>query len=289
LSNHLDPFEAFYQTASFWKGKLAGIQQFPLSNFDFSHRSSIDECLELPTIPAGTVLGKRVESFFKFCVGRSSNYELLIANEQIFRGKETIGEIDFIIQENSSGRVLHVELVYKFYIYEKGKSFQTAVLNPDQNQALSFYVGPNRRDYFIKKFEHLSTRQLPLLQETETQERLMELGIPIDSIQQQVCFLAHVFIPRESWRDHFAYLNKKCIVGYYMDEFAFAKAETDNTYFLPQKKQWPLKPQPLEPFLSHPEALNLAKASLKRGFAPLLWMQLPEGTFESFFVVAART
>jgi hypothetical protein len=72
-----------------------------------------------------------------------------------------------------------------------------------------------------------------------------------------------------------------------MDEFAFAKAETDNSYFLPEKKEWKMKPQPLEQCLSHPEAVELAKASLKRGFAPMLWMQLPDGTFERFFVVAA--
>ncbi len=287
MSSHLDRFRAFCQTASFWQGKLAGVQQFQLSNFDFSHLADSSHSLVLPNIPVDTVLGKRAEFFFQFCVEQSSNYELLVANEQIFQGKTTLGELDYILLERSTGQLIHVELVYKFYIYEPGKIHDSSNLSERQNHELSAYVGPNRRDYFIKKMDHLISHQLPLLGRQETALRLAKLGIPVTNIKQQVCFLAHVFIPRSAWQNDFPFLNKKCIVGYYMDEFAFAKAKTTNLYFLLEKKEWKIQPESLQVELSHENALERVTESLRRGFAPMLWMQLPDKSFERFFVVAA--
>jgi hypothetical protein len=286
LTSHLDRFEAFYQTASFWNGKLAGVQQFPLSNFDFHHLQESDEELVLPSIPAGTVLGKRAEYFFQFCVEQSSNYNLLLANEQIFRGKDTIGELDYIVQDRVRNKIIHIELVYKFYIYEPSKPYQSTYLSDVQNQALAHYVGPNRRDYFIKKLDHLLSKQLPLLHQPETMARLEELGITGAGMEQQICFLAHVFIPQAAWREEFKFLNKKCIVGYYLEEPAFAKAETTNVYFIPEKKEWKMSPQVLETSFSHAEVLQHAIISLKRGFAPMIWMHIADGTFERFFIVS---
>ena len=286
MTSHYDRFKAFYQTSSFWSGKLAGIQQFSLSNFNFKHLSEAEESLELPAIPIDTVLGKRAEYFFKFCVEQSSNYQLLAANEQIFSGKNTIGELDFILQHLDSGKNIHVELVYKFYIYEPHTHKASRFLSHNQNKELSFYVGPNRRDYFIKKFEHLAAHQLPLLYRPETQERLDQLGINALGMEQQVCFLAHVFIPRQAWQQDFPFLNKKCIVGYYMDESAFAKAYTDNLYFLPEKKEWKMRPQRLERAYTHRKILEHSRSSLQRGFAPMVWMLLQDGSFERFFIVS---
>ena len=73
-------FRAFYQTASLWNGTLCGIKAFKLSQFKFVITTPAQQELELPVIPAGTVLGKRAEYFFKFCVEQSDNYELLVHN-----------------------------------------------------------------------------------------------------------------------------------------------------------------------------------------------------------------
>ncbi|SCY02079.1 hypothetical protein SAMN05192588_0766 [Nonlabens sp. Hel1_33_55] len=287
MNTDYDRFSAFYQTSTFWQGSLGGLQQFPLSNFDFSHLDEQQNLLELPNIPHGTVLGKRAEYFFEFCARQSSNYEVLASNIQIFRGNRTLGEIDYILKHRKTNQILHVELVYKFYIYEPGKTHASTYLSSDQNKELSNYVGPNRRDNFIKKFDHLKNKQLPILQIPETIELLESIGIDTNSVKQQVCFLAHVYIPREMWQHDFKYLNKRCIKGYYMDEFAFAKAETSNSYFLPEKKQWKMKPQPLQETLTYHEIVPMVSQSLHRGFAPLIWMELADGSFETFFVVAA--
>ncbi|AZQ44265.1 DUF1853 family protein [Nonlabens ponticola] len=283
-----DRFKAFAQTASLWTGKLAGVQQFQLSQLNFKHLQESEESLELPRIPMGTVLGKRAEYFFKFCIEQSANYELLAANTQIFKNKTTIGELDYIIREEATQQVLHVELVYKFYIVEDGHQRTSKFLSADQNLHLSRYIGPNRRDSFIKKFDHLQSRQLPLLYKPETATFLEEQQIDVGAVQQQVCFLAHVFIPRQNWQDDSKYINKRCIVGYYMDELAFAKAETSNTYYLPEKHAWKMQPHELESSYTHAQSLPIAIDSLQRGFAPLIWMQLADGTFERFFIVASR-
>jgi hypothetical protein len=289
MRSNYERFKAFYQTSSFWQGSLAGITQFSLAQFNFDHLRDSGMNLELPRIPMGTVLGKRAEYFFKFCVEQSSNYDLITSNLQIFQGQRTIGELDYVMRRQSSQQVYHVELVYKFYIIEDGHAYHSKYLSVNQNKELQQFVGPNRRDYFIKKLDHLKNHQLPLLYRQETIEALSQFNVDVQKVKQLVCFLAHVFVSRDRWRDDYQYLNKSCIVGYYMEEHAFAKAETSNIYFLPEKYAWKMQPEPLQEGYIYAEIVKRVSESLQRGFAPLLWMQLESGAFERFFVVANRT
>jgi len=93
-TGNYERFKAFYSTPSFWLGELAGIKQFPLSAFDFSHLNKDETPLELPVIPVNTVLGKRAEYFYQFCIEQSNNYDLVVANLQIQKEKRTLGELD---------------------------------------------------------------------------------------------------------------------------------------------------------------------------------------------------
>jgi hypothetical protein len=281
MESNLERFKAFYKTASLWSGKLLGLEQFGLSNFNFDHLE-LQESLKLPIIPQGTLLGKRAEYFFKFCVEQSSNYQLLLSNVQIFKGKITKGELDYIIKDLRTNTTIHIELVYKFYIYDptiKSKE-KSAIL-----QELHKYQGPNGRDHLARKLNHLKNHQLPLLYTAETVALLKSHDIAVEKIKQQVCFLAHVFIPHHLWDHQFKYIYKSSIAGYYYKSSAFAKAETENTYFLPEKYAWKMTPQELPTSYTFHEVLILINGSLDRGFAPLLWMQLEDQSFESFFVV----
>lgn len=281
MNNNFARFKAFYKTASLWSGSLLGLQQFYLKNFDFNHLKEGD-ALELPSIPQGTVLGKRAEYFFKFCIEGSNNYELLLSNVQIFKKKVTVGELDYIVKEIPTGHIIHIELVYKFYIYDPEFA---STEKSDLLIELSKYRGPNRRDHLIRKIKHLKNHQLPLLYSQETQDILTSHSIPLEKIRQQVCFLAHVFIPHKYWNHDFKYINKACIVGYYFKISAFAKAETKNTYFLPEKYAWKMTPFSMSDSFTFQEVLENVSKSLERGFAPLVWMQLDSGDFESFFIV----
>ncbi|MGJ8684277.1 MAG: DUF1853 family protein [Nonlabens sp.] len=279
-------FRVFFKTATLWNGKLAGLQQFPLSEFDFSHLKEQKDSLELPLIPVNTVLGKRAEYFYEFCIQQSSNYNLIASNIQINVNKITKGELDYLIKEVKTGKVLHVELVYKFYCYDPSVTEKSAYLNEVQNQELSRYVGPNKRDNFVFKFDRLLNHQLPLLYTAAARETLESLKLDIDKIEQRVCFLAHIFIPRELWQHDFKYINKRSIAGYYLNGDAFAKADTNNLYYFPEKYAWKMEAHSLNTFYTHEDAVLIAIKSLERGFAPLIWMRLDDGSFERFFVIA---
>jgi hypothetical protein len=282
MDDNFARFKAFYKTASLWTGTLLGLEQFGLSNFNFDHLKD-SESIDLPVIPQGTLLGKRAEYFFRFCVEQSNNYDLLLSNTQVFRGKITIGELDYIIKKKRTNTTIHIELVYKFYIY---KPEITSDKTSQILQELNRYQGPNGRDNLVRKLDHLKNQQLPLLYAPETTELLKNHDIEVTRIKQKVCFLAHVFIPHQLWSYKFEYINKSSIVGYYYKFQAFTKAETTNSYFLPEKYAWKILPQILPNSYTFNEILELTRESLQRGFAPLIWMQLSESSiFERFFIV----
>jgi hypothetical protein len=282
MDDNFARFKAFYKTASLWTGTLLGLEQFGLSNFNFDHLKD-SESIDLPVIPQGTLLGKRAEYFFRFCVEQSNNYDLLLSNTQVFKGKITIGELDYIIKKKRTNTTIHIELVYKFYIY---KPEITSDKTSQILQELNRYQGPNGRDNLVRKLDHLKNQQLPLLYAPETTELLKNHDIEVTRIKQKVCFLAHVFIPHQLWSYKFEYINKSSIVGYYYKFQAFTKAETTNSYFLPEKYAWKILPQILPNSYTFNEILELTRESLQRGFAPLIWMQLSESSiFERFFIV----
>jgi len=170
-TGNYERFKAFYSTPSFWLGELAGIKQFPLSAFDFSHLNKDETPLELPVIPVNTVLGKRAEYFYQFCIEQSNNYDLVVANLQIQKEKRTLGELDYIIKEKKTGKLLHIELVYKFYCYDPNIQANSSFLSDSLSKELSKYVGPNKRDNFVYKFDRLVNHQLPLLYHDCTKEK----------------------------------------------------------------------------------------------------------------------
>ncbi|EAS19760.1 hypothetical protein BBFL7_00306 [Flavobacteria bacterium BBFL7] len=282
----LHQLKAYIKTPSFWNGSLAGIKQFSLSELDLSHFNNNFDHTEFPEIPANTILGKRAEHYFEYCIQQCSNYELIASNIQINVARITKGELDFIIKEICTGKILHVELVNKFYCYDPNSTEKSEHLNLTESLELSKYVGPNKRDNFVFKFDRLVNHQLPLLFQPATLETLSDLNLNIDTIEQRVCFLAHIYIPRELWQQDFNYINKRCIAGYYMNFHAFAKANTTNQYYLPEKRLWIGNCHILTDSYSYEEVVYKIEESLQRGFAPMVWMQLETKQFESFFVIA---
>ena len=109
------------------------------------------------------VLGKRAEIFFAEAIRQSSHYDLIAQNLQLIHNKQTLGEFDFFLKEQNTQQSLHVELVYKFYVYDS--SFK---------QQLDRWIGPNRKDSLLKKIEHIKSHQFPLLFREESQELLQQ-------------------------------------------------------------------------------------------------------------------
>jgi hypothetical protein len=281
VSNY-ERFKAFFQTQSFWNGSLAGIQSFHLSQLDFGHLKE-DAHLELPHIPPSTVLGKRAEHFFKFCIKQSSNYNLIASNVQIIEGKKTLGEIDYLVEEIATGTLLHIELVYKFYCYKPSSDQSSAYIPEDLAPELSRYVGPNLRDNFVLKFDRLAGHQLPLLQHPVT-KKILSLD-PERTIQQRVCFLAHVFIPTLYWDHTYRFINTKSIVGDYCSLSTFKKHSTHYTYYLPEKFAWKMKPHAYGEAYTHDELIPLLEKRLEKGYASMIWVK-QEGIFKRRFITS---
>ena len=90
---------------------ITGLQTFNLSELD------LITDLEFQ-LPNNIRLGHLVEKIVSELIKLSSNYKVLYENIQVIDGKKTVGEIDFIIEELKTKALIHVELAYKFYLFD---------------------------------------------------------------------------------------------------------------------------------------------------------------------------
>lgn len=221
------------------------------------------------------MLGKRAELFFAEAIKQSSTFELLASNLQIIHEKRTLGEFDFFLKDVKRNQIIHVELVYKFYIFD-----------PDFKNELEGWIGPNRRDTFLKKINHLKTHQLPLLYQEESSQVLSKLNLNAHKIEQQVCFLANLFVPKHRINQEFCEINNKAIVGYWIKKNEFLTNEYQpHQFYSPKKANWPVEPQYHTEWKSFNEILEQIEVLFQHQKAALLWMKKDNFTFERFFVV----
>ncbi len=99
-------------------------------------------------------LGLRFESFIAYWISISPNYELIAQNIQIIealkKGSHTHGELDFIIKDLRTDKVIHLEVAVKFYL-------GTAPFDDPFR-----WFGTNINDQLGKKVEHLKQHQTQL-------------------------------------------------------------------------------------------------------------------------------
>ena len=95
-------------------------------------------------------LGYRFEAFINFWLQISPNYTLLAHNIQLIKDKQTLGEIDFIIQDSATRKIIHLEVAVKFYL-------GSAPFEDDYR-----WFGTNTNDQLGKKQQHLIDHQTQL-------------------------------------------------------------------------------------------------------------------------------
>ena len=134
-------------------------------------------------------LGLRFESFIAYWLTLSPNFELLAQNIQVIepfvsshkKGSHTHGELDFIIRNIHTNKIIHLEVAVKFYLGAK----------PYEDPFRWF--GTNTKDQLGKKVEHLKNHQTQL--SNKFSSYLNKDGYLIDNKQ---CFLkGRLFYPRE--------------------------------------------------------------------------------------------
>ena len=226
--------------------------------------------------PRTTVLGKRMEHFFHYYITHFSSEEVLAHNRQIIEDKKTLGELDFLLKDQSTGAVSHVELIFKYYLYDPEEG----------NSEKDHLIGPNRRDSLNRKLHRLQKRQFPLLFHPATQKLLNGLKISPENVHQKMCFKGHVFLPKQQRNISFSEINPATISGYWIRFKDFTEEEyAKNLFFSPKKKYWPVEPGKNQHWFTYTEILQQIEPMLREQFTQLLWMQTPQDGIEKFFVV----
>jgi len=228
-------------------------------------------------IPPSLVLGKRAERFFDFAIKQSSRYQMKAQNLQVIHEKKTLGEFDFFVEDLEKRSSLHIELVYKFYLFDPSVS---------QEEELKCWIGPNRKDSFLRKINRLKTHQLPLLFRKESEEILQQQQINSRKLKQKVCFKANLFVPKAFIKTIYELINPNAIVGYWMHLHEFTKEEFgEDSYFSPQKKDWPVHPKHQEKWKEYESILQEINYLFKHQKAAFIWRKKADNSLERFFVV----
>ncbi len=131
-------------------------------------------------------------------------------------------EIDCLIKYLK--KYIHLEIVYKFYLYDK---------HIDTGE-LDHWIGPNKKDSLVFKLNKLKNKQLPLLHHFKTKELLEKTPLNIDKISSMVFFKAQLFVPKELINNTFKLINNKCIIGYYIGMSEY-KSLSNCDFYMPNK------------------------------------------------------
>ncbi|WP_437368574.1 DUF1853 family protein [Maribacter litoralis] len=247
--------------------------QFGVPQFQFPELV-IDGFVPSP-IPEKLRLGHRMEYVCKQLLDASAQYEVLLHNLPIREEKQTIGEIDFIVQETATQQLIHVELTYKFYIID------TEIKEP-----IHQLIGPNRRDAFYTKLEKIKNNQFSLLHTPVGRSVLLDKGIDTATIAQQVCYKAQLFQPYNSAPMPISLVNPNCFVGFWLRMTEFLTADfTQHHFYIPTKSEWVVDPENAVEWLTHEEVTTAITERLENNSAPMVWMKKNDTELEKFFVV----
>lgn len=233
--------------------------------------------LVLPTIPNVDItekirLGHRVEKIVSQLVTASTNYIIRYENLQIKDDNKTIGEIDFIIDEVQTKELIHLELAYKFYLFDPSLS------------TIQFenWIGPNRNDSLKEKIEKLLDKQFPLLHNPLTTTILRE--IDTSTIKQQLSLLISLYVPYQK----IIQLDteyQKAVKGYYIAYNQFKSLEySDKLFYIPSKKAWGINPKNNDDWLTFQDIESQLNTAMEGNQSVLCW-QKESDNYSEFFVV----
>ncbi len=217
-------------------------------------------------------LGKLVEQFVLFDLQQDKSTTILAENIQIQNGKLTIGELDCLLLKGTIP--IHLEISYKFYLYDSTVGISE----------IEHWIGPNRRDSFIQKYDKLIHKQLPLLYHKQTQPLLTSLKLNVNDIQQKVYFKAQLFVPLVKFKTTFPIINNNCIVGFYIYKNELPQF-SDCKFYIPTKHNWLLKPMKHVNWLAYNDYYIEVSQILKNNNSPLCWLKKTNGELFKFFLV----
>jgi len=257
-------FEGFLNTPVLWKSNVIyNLTQFEIEQEQISFNMEID---------AKQRLGKYVERFVSYQLTQNKTIELIAENIQISKGKITMGELDCLFFQD--GKPIHLEVIYKFYLYDPsiGK-------NP-----LQHWIGPNRKDSLIEKLNKLQQKQLPLLYANECINYLNSIHLNINDIRQKVYFKAQLFVPFSMNSKIDSSINLESVIGFYINSIEIIQFK-DAKFYIPNKKDWLIIPHTNVDWMNYDCFITASNEYLQREFSPLCWIKLNTGVLKKFFFV----
>ena len=184
-------FEGFLKTPTLWESTPV----YELSQFKIEQKSiGIDT-----EVDTKQRLGKYVERFVSHQLVNTEGISLIAENIQISKDRITLGELDCLFYKNE--KPIHLEVIYKFYLYDPNK------------QGLHCWIGPNKKDCLVEKLEKLQQKQLPLLYSKECEKYLKSISLHSADFSQQVYFKAQLFLPLGKNPSINSLINTDCISG----------------------------------------------------------------------------
>lgn len=257
-------FDGFRNTPYLWKVLLEGLKMYAPGELTITDYPKVDPISHIR-------LGKLTEQFVLFELEQDESVQLLKSNIQVFRDQITIGELDCLIRQSEVN--IHLEIVYKFYLYD-----------PSVSTELDRWVGPNRNDSLVLKLNKLKEKQLPLLYHQETAKVLNGLNLRPDEFTQRLCFKAQLFVPFDALGLPFRFVNNDCIKGFYIRPGDLGLFP-NHTFYVPSKLDWLVEPHLDVTWISSHAFENKISELLASHRSPLCWMKSREGKIQKFFVV----
>tara|TARA_B100000795_G_scaffold223221_1_gene178335 strand:- start:12393 stop:13067 length:675 start_codon:yes stop_codon:yes gene_type:complete len=219
------------------------------------------------------MLGRQAEAIFESIIKESASYRLITANIQIQGVNKTLGELDYLLEEKTTGIQLHVELSCKFYLF-------------DTNNHSSFegkWIGPNRKDTLLDKVTKLREKQFPLLFHPNTKASLKALAFDSNKARQECYIATSLYIPKGYAITHLPEAYQNCIVGHYV-YYKQLVLDGGCSYAIPGKKEWLLPPKNITAWFSAEEIHTKILEAIQQKKAPQIYKR--SGTdIEKFFVV----
>ena len=168
-------------------------------------------------------LGNYFETLWRFWLNSNRRYRLLFANLPLHCGSRTLGEFDFLVKDNETGKTLHWEIAVKFYL---GVADTSHPAN---------WLGPGQRDRLDIKTNRLLNHQGRLSHRPEAVQLLEQLGIQID--ETWLILKGRLFYPVgvNANAPHGAYPGH--LRGFWINQHSISSLET--SCWLPlERHQW---------------------------------------------------
>jgi hypothetical protein len=258
-------YKGYVATPPLWKGN--SVSQFP--QIEWNQNSEINnDSISFKN----RRLGKLVEEFVFSQLKQQDSITWVCDNLQIQNGKQTVGEIDALYFQGE--KPVHLEIVYKFYLYDKLKTY---------NNALSYWIGPNRKDSLLYKLDKLHTKQFPLLQNELTEIYTENLGLEHSANKQKLCFQAKLFLPYQNNTIDISPLNPNCVSGFYISykEIEFLK---HREFYIPEKLDWLVIPHQNVDWMSYTSIIEIIEHEINNEYSPLVWIKQNNENIQKYFI-----